>query len=456
MVRRHDSLRSQQQTVLQWIAEGCPDGVMTGSTYKTSSYALRDRGLVTVSKRGGVWSAAITEAGQQLLVPGSPAPAPQPSAKRSLVPHAPKAPKPARVAPSASFEVTVSRLLDELNVHGGALTVSDPSAEVRAAYRRAISAAIREHAVPAGQTIRHSGRDSGDLVIRLIDQSADEQPQPPVVPAAVSLDPDVPVIRQLLDEPARLEVSDAARPRAMLLIQALHSETDRRGYQLGARNGDEPGFRIQIEEDTFDFTLSEELDRVEQFDPEEVASKRYSWQRVSSRTVKAPSGRLVITMMPTYHRLSWSDRKRWRLDDRLSDILQLVESRAAEARERRARLAAEKERRRTEWEAAVPLARQRYAAEFNRNRLDAQLDAHDRAERIRRFCGQLDELAEQQVDGPTRQAIRKWAALARREAEAVDPLTNLDQLRVADPPGFSPAAVNRFMPHGWSISRPPD
>lgn len=53
MVRRHDSLSSQQQTVLQWIAEGCPDGVVAGSTYKTTSYSLRDRGLVTVNKRRG-------------------------------------------------------------------------------------------------------------------------------------------------------------------------------------------------------------------------------------------------------------------------------------------------------------------------------------------------------------------------------------------------------------------
>lgn len=47
-MRCHGSLSRQQRAVLHWIAEGCPDGVMTGSTYKTTSYSMRDRGLATV------------------------------------------------------------------------------------------------------------------------------------------------------------------------------------------------------------------------------------------------------------------------------------------------------------------------------------------------------------------------------------------------------------------------
>ena len=34
-------LNPRQQQVLAWIADGCPDGVMTDSTYKNSAMALR-------------------------------------------------------------------------------------------------------------------------------------------------------------------------------------------------------------------------------------------------------------------------------------------------------------------------------------------------------------------------------------------------------------------------------
>jgi hypothetical protein len=52
----------RQLKVLKWIVAGCPEGVMTGSTHKTTSVALQNRRLAKVSKRKGVWKAEATDA----------------------------------------------------------------------------------------------------------------------------------------------------------------------------------------------------------------------------------------------------------------------------------------------------------------------------------------------------------------------------------------------------------
>jgi hypothetical protein len=48
-------LNDRQLAVLAWISAGCPNGVMTDNTYKTTAVALQGRRLVTISRRGGRW-----------------------------------------------------------------------------------------------------------------------------------------------------------------------------------------------------------------------------------------------------------------------------------------------------------------------------------------------------------------------------------------------------------------
>jgi hypothetical protein len=63
-------LNQRQIDVLRWINDGCTDGRWTDFTFKTTATALASRRLVTVSKRGGVWSAAMLPAGEHYLVNG--------------------------------------------------------------------------------------------------------------------------------------------------------------------------------------------------------------------------------------------------------------------------------------------------------------------------------------------------------------------------------------------------
>lgn len=70
MVDRYAPLNQRQLAVLRWIADGCPDGVMAGFSYKTTALALQERRLVRVTKKRGVWRAELTDAGRFYLERG--------------------------------------------------------------------------------------------------------------------------------------------------------------------------------------------------------------------------------------------------------------------------------------------------------------------------------------------------------------------------------------------------
>lgn len=63
-------LNQRQLDVLNWINDGCPDGRWIDYTFKTTAQSLASRKLVTVSKRGGTWKAAILPAGAHYLTTG--------------------------------------------------------------------------------------------------------------------------------------------------------------------------------------------------------------------------------------------------------------------------------------------------------------------------------------------------------------------------------------------------
>jgi hypothetical protein len=69
-VRRDEPLSARQIRVLKWISDGCPEGVWSDFTYKTTAYALASRGLVKVVRRRDNWSAAVTEDGELYLTHG--------------------------------------------------------------------------------------------------------------------------------------------------------------------------------------------------------------------------------------------------------------------------------------------------------------------------------------------------------------------------------------------------
>lgn len=64
------SLNHRQVEVLRWINDGRPTGRWTNFSFKTVAIALQSRRLVSISKRGGAWTATVLPAGVHYLSHG--------------------------------------------------------------------------------------------------------------------------------------------------------------------------------------------------------------------------------------------------------------------------------------------------------------------------------------------------------------------------------------------------
>lgn len=68
MVAHDAPLTDAQFKVLQWINDGCPEGVFASWAHRTSARALASRGLARVKGHGANWTATIESAGTYYLV----------------------------------------------------------------------------------------------------------------------------------------------------------------------------------------------------------------------------------------------------------------------------------------------------------------------------------------------------------------------------------------------------
>lgn len=163
----------RQVEVLRWIGEGCPPREWPDFTHKTTALALQNRGLASVSKKGGVWSAQITEAGERFLA-GEPYESVRPTQKASTrrAKNKELSRGPGRAQPDADVRrrrSIASAFLKRIDEAAGVLHIEEPSAEDRAEARQGISAAEATGAVPAGKVIRAVGVRSGPLTVKLAD-----------------------------------------------------------------------------------------------------------------------------------------------------------------------------------------------------------------------------------------------------------------------------------------------
>lgn len=287
------------------------------------------------------------------------------------------------------------------------------------------------------------------------DEPARAEPLP-AIPLPVDLRNCHKVVATLRESPRLLLVSDEVRERALLITQAIAGECDRRGYQFSVRSDGAPSFRVTIGEDGFDFTLEEVLENREVADPEKLAAAKYAWQRVPSVIRQVPSGHLVLRLGRGYGSVSWADRQRWTLQQKLPAMFKLVAERAAGQAQQRQRKQEERQQRRQAWEEAIPRAKHAYIEQMNRDRLGEQVAGSDEAEAIRRYCARLESAAAQCDDQVTTGQIRAWAAWGRQEADRIDPLERPEQLAYRTPDEVRPSEFGRFMPRGLSAWAPPD
>ncbi|MCX6395661.1 MAG: hypothetical protein NTV23_04185 [Propionibacteriales bacterium] len=453
MARRFPPLTERQVEVLQWISDGCPDGVWADFTYKRTSYALAERGLAEVDRRRGSWSARTTSGGEHYLSHGAYRTDPIVAATRPSQAHATTSSKQGTTR-NGRYEVDAVELIADLQrAEDGAITVTDPAASVRAGYRSALSQAVNTGLVPDGYKLTYTGRDRGDLVIRLLphDNEPPAEALPPIrIPESLRGAADAVV--HLKAAPELLAVSNDMRPRALRILAGIAGECTGRGWTFAQRPDGEPTFQITVTEVEFVFCLFEEIERRDVPIAEELDGAKYEWQRVRSSVQQVHSGRLALRLGERYSTITWADRKRWTLDDKLPQMFEHLRTTAVDVLAARERQARDLEERTRAWEKAVESARKAYVAQVNRDQLHEQLADRDSAVRMRAYAADLEASRGGEAD---RGVLVEWVEWIRAEADRVDPLLHPKRLGKRTPPEVRSTDLEPFMPRGMSPWRPP-
>lgn len=447
------TLTEQQVQLLRWIADGCPDGVMDNDWHRISAAALRRRGLVNVSGRGGTWKATLTAAGHEYLA----------SVDSSEPP----------VARQANVSVT-QQLMDEVMAAGGVLRVQrksyyDPD-RVDHAYRARL--AERYGKVPDGKRLIVT-QQRDETEIRLEDAPHRTGPRPELVPVNVPerVGRYHPAARNFRDLAARHAVSRQLIGRATRILHGIAKEVERRGWQAASTDGG--GVHLTAE----DYSLWVHIDEegVHERGRWDADVERYRsvsrWSILDGRERHYPtgpydadaSGRLRVTLDAQRSHIfdgrqsRWADRQSWTLDERLPHLFREIEERirlarhheierriAAEQTAKRARREAE-EREHT-WHRLIARAKERLIETHRAARLRAEADAWHDAERLRRYC---DAMATRYGDHAV---TTDWLAWARAYADGLDPLMQPPSMPA--PPDVTPEALQDHLPQGWSAHGP--
>jgi hypothetical protein len=470
MARVFSPLNVRQVEVLRWIADRCPDGVMVGFSYKTTALALQGRRLATVSKKGGVWRAAVSDAGRYYLEhntyptdPGDGRTEPararaardSPRPVRTAAPRPPRQPRvPAQPKPLPPTE----QLIADLLANDGELTVTGPD---RAKYEARVAAAIRFGKVPEGkQLVTIGGRWSTEYVVRLRDEPAwMNAPLDPIAVPATLRRPH-PVITALQTE-GLPGLDRKVLRRALLLIQALATAAQQRGYtaretkvttdRYGYRHRDtKDQFSITVRGHGFGVKVQQEIDRTrhEPTAAEEARAARDTWYRIPKYD-NTPSERLSLHLSGSFeHRQSkWTDTPTGSLESWLPQILQEIELRAkaAEAAQLAAIAAAEEKER--QWERAMEQARRDYAATYRAQALVRQSAAWHNVCQVRDYLDAMQQKIDTLADPHDTATAREWHRWATAWAESTDPLA-----QTPAPPTVPEPKPDDLKPHlhGWS------
>jgi hypothetical protein len=356
--------------------------------------------------------------------------------------------------------VTSDQLIDQLNSADGEIYIADPNERVRAQYRRAIYDAKERGLVPEGLQLWHTGRDRGDMVIRLLKRHA--RPPRVVPPVRTAETARVPVIEKRVKEKrvkrptidlkpalASLAVSKGLLPRCRTILQQLADEALRRGYEVLA-GVEKSSLVIVASGEHLPFRLFEEQDTAPAPPPTRAELRRHTWGLPPS-TIRVPTGRLALRLEHSYRNRTWADRTRWRLEDRLTEVIDHVDSLARSEIERQ-REAHEKGLRDLEaWEAGAAAAGHAYIAALNRRRMRNQAVRSGRAHALREFANRVLARAEAEADPSAAAQMLEWQAALLVEAERMDPLTTPAELRLVEPEQIAASDLARYMPRGMSI-----
>jgi hypothetical protein len=330
---QRNTLNEMQVSVLRWISEGCRDGVVADSvSARISAAALRNRGLVRTAGRGPTWKATITAAGTAYL-------------QRVDGPNPPPPRQP-------NLSVT-QQLVDDVIAAGGSLRVPRKRWQDKHGvdYERRARLAQSHGKVPPGSRFVVKTASPEELLIELAgdpvvaaDGGDSSRPLERVaVPARLRKYHRV--AREFRDRMSIHEVSRKALPRVVRIVHALAVEAERRGFEVACVRVSEDGYGRTDWKPGRDgqlvFTIDGHQMKVRiwekgagQRGPYEQQLKRWKQDREQPfrlmQFVDRPkpydngaTGELNIEALGSSYgrQASWGDRTRWRLEDRLHNVL---------------------------------------------------------------------------------------------------------------------------------------
>jgi hypothetical protein len=440
-------LNHRQVEVLGWVEEGCPDGRWNNFAYKHVAVALQSRRLVEVSKRGGVWSAAILPAGLHYLAHGDYPPGhwmKRKSRTSSTDLNLPVQPLP--VSPrKRSSRPPVSRPPDGLtptrkllkHIIDGGGHLKRNSEDDKTSYRSLVGIINRRKMAPDGQqVILLDGAKYGDVILRLSSVSDWKTTPATDVVSAERVGRWHPAVATLRTKKRLDSIDKSLRDRAFRLLHAVAREAEARGHSVRLPKRNVHGYIedpsrlvgdlilivdgvdcsvdiLQPKERVPHTPTREELER----------DKKYSWP--PPRYDYVPADRLSIaldTRSRFSSKITWPETKTLPLELRLPDVMTTFERWAVIDAERKdAEQRAEVERQRIRQE-AERLTEIHHAESVRAETLRNQHAAWREARQLREFLDTMTATVDRMSAGAGRDAAVEWRDWCRRYIDTVDPL----------------------------------
>jgi hypothetical protein len=256
---------------------------------------------------------------------------------------------------------------------------------------------------------------------RIVVDAALSDPHPAVRDTAASLRERIPDDKGMVSPTTAgtlaVRCAPATIDRAMRIMNALIRAGERRGWTLLKSNEPKSVTRFQIGTEVVGLSLEEKQKKIRHIaTAEEIAAKRSDRRLLIPLHDRVPAGRLVLEIADGgagARQRSWADSSVQRLETVLNDVA--LEIFAAAEYGRIERLERERSR-----ERGMQWLRLRQDRERRIEKLDRDVDAWEKALRIRDFLDAFEEA--KKLKGETDDTTRDWIAWARGYADEIDPL----------------------------------
>ena len=476
-------VNERQLEVLRWVGGGSPARDWPDESHKTTARALENRGLVTVSRRTGVWAATITAAGQHYLdhgdypEPEQPASSrtataektqvrrPRPTPESKVAPDPPPAPTP---NPDIRHAETV---IEQVLAAGGQVDLGEVDFDPRKVLAAATQASNRPH----GKILRFStyGGWAERKQVAYFDDDFTLRVERQDIAVPERVTKAHPVAAAYKADPDQHMVTKDSLSRATRILHALLTEATKRGHPVSSRKLeglDASAFRTAIGRGQVDITVddftygiliaekpgkgSKRQEYQYRYPYQAPRKKQPMWREIRQNTF-VPTGQLSITIVTTGSSrdgrpLIFNDGQRKVLESRLGEVLWEIEVRALEdARSaRRAEAAAAAKQRR--WEEAMEEAKRQLVESHRRDVLDHQAKAWKKANLLREYVEAMSATVEAMPAGEDRERAQAWLDWCTDSIGPEDPL--LRTLKMPASPEPTAQNLEPFL-GGWSPSR---